>query len=151
MKKKLLIGAIVLIILGAIASMIYASVTLKGKEKKLDEKLVELNFNELEEKLNKKESFILVITQTNCSHCAEYKPVLKQVLADYNITAYEIDETKLSEEDNNKLKEIANVSGTPTTIFIENGEEQNTSSRITGSASRNKIINRFKAMGYINE
>ncbi len=151
MKKKIgLIIGIVIVIL-AVIGLIYAAITLNKKNDSLEDRLVSLTYSELEKKINNKENFILVITQTDCSHCIEYKPVLEQVLLDYNLTAYEIDQKKISSEEKNKLKDIANISGTPTTVFIVNGEERQTADRIVGSASRSKIIDRLKAMGYINE
>ncbi len=113
--------------------------------------LVSITLSELEEKVENKETFILVITQKDCSHCAEYKPVLEKVLKDYNITAYELDEQEFTEEERGRLSAIATVSGTPNTVFITEGKEKSTSDRIVGAAQRNKIISRLKAMGYIKE
>lgn len=149
MKKKIMIFGILAIATLAIAGMIYASITLKQKEKIEDSHLISLTFKELQKKIDKKDSFILVITQEECSHCMEYKPVLKSVLTEYDIYAYELSLDKLSKKETAQLKDIANTSGTPNTVFIENGEEKNTSSRITGNKSKDKIISRLKAMGYI--
>ena len=151
MKKKLLIILFAFIVFVSISSLIYAGITLNTQEKEKSNHLIELSYNELEKKINKKESFILVVTRTNCSHCIEYKPVLKDVLLKYNITAYEIDTEKMTKQENAKFKDIANISGTPTTLFVENGIEKNTSTRIVGSTNSTKIINRFKAMGYIKK
>ena len=99
-----------------------------------------------------KDTFILVITQTKCSHCAQYKPVLKEVLYEYNLKAYEIDQEKLSKKELGKLKNVANISGTPTTVFIVDGEEINTSSRLKGAVTnKHTIVKRLKAQGYITE
>lgn len=133
----------------AIAGMIYASTTLNKKTEEENKHLVEITYKELEEKVNNKETFILVLTQTNCSHCHEYKPVLKKVLHENNIYAYEVSTDKLTKEENSKLKDIANTSGTPTTVFIENGEEKSTYSRIVGTQTESKIVNKLKSMGYI--
>lgn len=151
MKKNIFIIIGIIVVAFAVIGLVYASTTLNKKNKDIDSHLVEISITELQEKVDNKESFILVISQTNCSHCAEYKPVLKEVLADYDIIAYEIDEKKLSTEENGQLKNIANISGTPTTVFIVNGEEKNTQSRLVGSANKTKIINRLKANGYIKE
>ena len=130
-------------------------------KKEESEYLISLTLDELEEKVANKDSFILVITATDCSHCKEYKPILKNVLEEYKITAYEFDQQTLAHQEGDnlvydqellgRLKVIANVSGTPTTIFIKDGEETSTTNRIIGSAKREKIITRFKTMGYINE
>ena len=151
MKKNIFIIIGIVIVALAIAGLVYASTTLNKKNNDVDSHLVELNMSELQSKIENKETFILVISQTDCSHCAEYKPILKEVLAENNITAYEIDEKKLTKEENGQLKNIANISGTPTTVFIVDGEEKSTQSRLVGSANKTKIINRLKANGYIKE
>jgi len=151
MKKKAFLIGIMAVVIAAIGLMIYASVTLNKEEENLDQYLVELTIDELQEKINNKDSFILVISQTTCSHCAEYKPRLKKILQEYNIVGYYIEKDTLNEDEESKLSAIASISGTPTTIFIENGEEVSTSSRISGARDNDAIISRLKAMGYISE
>ena len=151
MKKNILTIIGIILVCLAVIGLVFASKTLNQKNKEEDNHLIEISITELQEKVNNKETFILLISQTNCSHCAEYKPVLKEVLTKYDILAYEIDETKLSEKENGILKNIANISGTPTTVFIVDGEEANTQNRLIGAANKNKIINRLKAMNYIKE
>ena len=149
MNKKVILFIVIVIIIASAIGLIYASSILKGEEINEDNHLVILNFDELENKVNNKETFILVITQTNCPHCLAYKPMLKKVLAKYDITAYEIQTDTISKEEHNKLLTIANYSGTPTTVFIQNGEEKNTANRIVGESSIDKIESRLKALGYI--
>ncbi len=149
MKKKLIIGGIITVIILAIGAMIYASIVLNGKEKEEDKYFQELKIDELIEKCENKESFILVISQTTCSHCAEYKPRFKKILAKHKITAYYLEKDLLNEEEEAKLNEIANISGTPTTVFIEEGVEPSTSTRLVGAKSSDSIESRLKAMGYI--
>ena len=55
----------------------------------------------------------------------------------------------MSDSDKEYLADIANISGTPTTVFIENGEETTVLNRIVGSASRKTVIDRLKTMKYI--
>lgn len=149
MKKKVMIFTGIAIIIAAFGLLIYAMITTATINAEKDKMLIQLKYSELEKKIEKKDSFILVITQKKCSHCAEYKPILKDVLYEYNIKAYEIDQTTLSQTEKGKLKDIANISGTPTTVFIHEGAEIATATRIHGSTSKDKIISRFKAMGYI--
>ena len=49
------------------------------------------------------------------------------------------------------VKNVANISGTPTTIFIENGEEKSTLNRLVGNVAEYKLVDKLKTMGYINE
>ena len=152
MKKKGLIIGISAVIVFAIGAMIYAGIVLNSKEKNENKYLIELKIDELKEKINNKESFILLISQTTCSHCAEYKPKFKRVLSSNKVTAYYIEKDLLNKEDEGYLNTVANISGTPTTVFIVDGEEANTAYRISGSnADEQKIKDRLIAMGYIKE
>ncbi len=149
MKKKAIIILIFFIVALSVGALVYASVVLKGNENEENKYFQELKINELLEKIENKESFILVITQTTCSHCAEYKPRIRKVLADNKITGYYIEKDLLSEEEEIQLNNIANISGTPTTVFITDGEEKSTSTRISGAKPVDAIKSRLKAMGYI--
>lgn len=152
MKKKVIKIILGIILILAVIGIIYASTTLNKKNNELDSHLVVLTYKELKEKLDNKEDFILVITKTTCSHCESYKPKLKDVLSKYDIKAYEIALDKLSDDETKVFNEIANVSGTPTTIFIKNGSESTTSNRLVGDIQdEDTIITRFKALGFIKE
>lgn len=121
----------------------------KNNNKNESNNLVEMNTKAFKEKINNKDSFILLITKEGCSHCAEYLPVFINVLEKYNLTAYKLDLADMSDSDKEYLADIANISGTPTTVFIENGEETTVLNRIVGSASRKTVIDRLKTMKYI--
>jgi predicted bacteriocin transport accessory protein len=149
MKKKILITGILLVIILSITGLVYAGRTLNQKTENEEKHLIKIEFSDLEEKINNKETFILLLSQESCSHCAQYKPILKKILANHNIYAYELEIDKLSNKENAKLKDVANISGTPTTIFIENGTETNTSTRLVGTKNASQIENRLKALGYI--
>ena len=143
--KTNLIIVISVIVLVAGAAFLFLSKNLKTEGVK------ELNINEFKEKIDNKDSFILVVTQDGCQHCEAYLPVIRKIGNKYNISFYNISLTKLSDDDKTYLKNIANVSGTPTTIFIENGEEKSTSNRLDGNVAEYRVIEKLKALGYINE
>ena len=109
-----------------------------------------IEYKEVIEKINSKESFILVISQTSCSHCASYKPKIKDVANDYKIDIYYIDADLLSDKDSEEFGSYINYSGTPVTIFIKNGEESSAATRINGDASREKIERKLKSNGFID-
>lgn len=149
MKKKTMIFLGTAVIVAAFGFLIFAMVSEGMTNAAKDKTLISISFNELEKKIEKKESFILVITQKQCSHCAEYKPILKEVLYEYDLEAFELDQKTLTKKEKAKLKDIASITGTPTTVFISEGSEIATATRIHGAASKGTIISRFKAMGYI--
>lgn len=149
MKKKLgiIIGTAVIAI--AFGFLMYACIVSALHNHALNKTLESIKFAELQEKIDNKESFILVYTQKSCSHCQQYKPVLKEVLLENNLKAYEIDISTIDKSDKAKLKDIANAESTPTTIFITEGQEHSTTSRIVGAVKKDSIVSRLKAMGYI--
>ena len=98
--------------------------------------------------IDKKETFILEITQDGCSHCEEFTPRLKTILKDNNLEAYNLNISYISESDYNKFNEKYTFEGTPTTMFFNKGKEI-VSSRITGSISDKKLKNTLKKLKYI--
>lgn len=149
MKKKLWVFLGLAISIGAIIAIVYAAITLNKQQEIEDNYLIELSYKELEEKIKNKDSFMLIYTQSTCSHCHQFKPVLKKTLAKQNFYGYEIVIDKLETSDRAKLNDIANVSNTPTIVFIKDGEEINSSSRLVGARSEEEIINKLKYLGYI--
>ena len=149
MKKKLWVFLGLAISIGAIIAIVYAAITLNKQQEIEDNYLIELSYKELEEKIKNKDSFMLIYTQSTCSHCHQFKPVLKKTLAKENFYGYEIVIDKLETSDRAKLNDIANVSNTPTIVFIKDGEEINSSSRLVGARSEEEIVNKLKYLGYI--
>jgi predicted bacteriocin transport accessory protein len=107
-----------------------------------------IKYDEFEKMINNKETFILEISQNGCSHCNEYNPIIKKVLKDNNITAYNLNISYISNKEYDKLKEEYNFSGTPTTMFFNKGEEI-FSSRIVGSTSETKLTKTLKRLKYV--
>ena len=44
-----------------------------------NKELIDISYDELSEKINKKESFVLYVGSSSCSHCADFKPILEKV------------------------------------------------------------------------
>lgn len=111
--------------------------------------LKRVDYDELEKMVKDKKSFILLISQDGCSHCEAYAPIIKKVLKENELTAYNLNITYISEEEYNKLKEkYSDFQGTPTTIFIKDGEEQK-DARLVGDVSKNKLTSTLKKEKYI--
>ena len=144
---------VVIIAVVALVSLVFIGTFVMSGYKvyELNKSLVEIDSTELREKIEDDEDFILVFTNTTCSHCAMYKPILQEVLVDYDLVAYEIVTDHVKEEDISFLNTVASISGTPTTVFIKDGEEIATSARIVGSSTVEKITSRLKAVGFISE
>lgn len=141
-KKYLLIVSILIVILGIIIGYFIFS---------MNDNLVKLNYDEIMEKMNNNESFVLCISRTTCSHCNVYKPKLRKVANKYDIKIYYTDVDKYSKNDLKDFNsKISFDGGTPTTLFIKNGEEKTTATRIEGDVSIEKIIDKLKKNGFID-
>lgn len=111
--------------------------------------LKQLKYDEVMEKIQNKESFILVVSQTTCLHCKEYKPVFKKILKKNKLTAYYIEYDLLSKEEKKEFVKYINFDSTPVTVFLKNGEESTTANRIVGAREEEYIIGKLKSNGYI--
>ena len=99
MKKKnyLIIGGIILI-MAIIGCIIWYSIHMDNKN------FIKLSYNDVLEKVNNNESFILCVSASKCTHCKSYKPKLKKISNDYNIKIYYTDIDKFSDEDYTEFK-----------------------------------------------
>ncbi len=111
----------------------------------------EITYNDLIDKIKNKESFVVLISQTTCSHCISYKPKLESVANEYKVDVYYIDVDLLSESEEKNLKTYISYSSTPSTVFIKNGEETSAATRINGDVQlQDTIIKKFKSNGFID-
>ena len=141
-KKYLLIASILIVILGIIIGYFLFS---------MNDNLVRLSYDEIMEKIDNKESFILCISRTTCSHCNVYKPKLRKVANKYDIKICYTDVDKYSKNDLKDFNsKISFDGGTPTTLFIKDGKEKTTATRIEGDVSIEKIADKLKKNGFID-
>lgn len=142
MKKNLIIicTVILVIILGILLFV-------NGNSSKYG--LFELKYDDVIEKFNNKEDFVLVISQTTCEHCISYKPVLRSVSKKYKIKTYYIDVDLLNDKETEELKKYVSYSDTPSTLFIKDGTESTRANRIVGEATEEKIVSKLKQNNFI--
>lgn len=142
MKKNLtIICAIVLVVILGILLFV------NGKSSKYG--LFELKYDDVMEKFNNKEDFVLVISQTTCAHCISYKPVLRSVSKKCKIKTYYIDVDLLKDKETEELKKYVSYSDTPSTLFIKDGTESTRANRIVGEATEEKIVSKLKQNNFI--
>lgn len=111
----------------------------------------EISYDELNKMLEDKQDFILFIGSDTCSACNAYKGTLNDVIEEYGTDVKYIDLASLSEAQESSLISKFPITGTPTTVFITNGEEEDTHNRIVGSAKKSEIVEEFKDNGYIED
>lgn len=140
-KRAIILGSICLIIL--VGAFIADRILSKSYFK-------ELKYDEVIEKIKNKDSFVLLISQTTCTHCISYKPKLEEAANKYKINIYYIESNLLNDEERDKFTSYINFSSTPVTVFIKNGEETTVANRINGDASKDKLEKKLKSNGFID-
>lgn len=148
MKKKNGLLTIAIILFIAIVLILIINYLNTPKEGKL----IGLSYQDLQNKIEKKEDFILLVSQSTCSHCATFKPKLIEITKEYGIDIYYIDYDKEDEETIDQFLDEYHLSGaTPTTIFIKNGQQESLLNRIEGDLSKEKVLDKLKKLGFIEK
>ena len=147
-KKNIILGVLVIILVVLICTL---AIIIGIKNSKSYQSIEEINLTTLKDKINNKDKCVLVVTQTGCSHCTAYLPVLEEIGEEYKLKFYDINMTNLADEEKTEFNSLVRISGTPTTIFYTDGEEKSTSTRLVGEKTKDKIITRLKSEGYIND
>lgn len=116
----------------------------------------EITFEDYTEMVENKESFILFIGSRTCSHCAEFKITLEEVIENYNVDFKYLDISQLDEEEKKDFSKSINFEGTPTTVFLEEGVDNSCTlfscddtKRIEGALTYQKTVEILKNNGYI--
>lgn len=112
-------------------------------------KYTEISVTQFQEKLDAKESFILVIGSDTCSACKSYEPTMQKVMKDTNLDIFYINLHVLSDEDYSKIYSSYVVTSTPTTLFFKDGVETSTYDRIVGAVDYDEVIKKLEKLGYI--
>lgn len=112
-------------------------------------KLEDIDYTEYKNLINNKENFVLEVMRDGCGHCASLKPKLESVASKYDVNVKVINLALLSDEDYIEFTKEIGTAATPTVIFYKNGVEKSVATRIIGSVSEEKIINKFKDNGII--
>ena len=108
-----------------------------------------LNYEEFFNKWENDDTFVLVISKTQCPYCQMYIPKIKKISEEYKINTYYVETDTFTDEESSAFSNLINYNATPTTVFIKNGEELSKATRINGNVSEQKIINKFKSNDFI--
>ena len=111
----------------------------------------EISYSELQNKINDKDDFILFIGAETCSACKAYKHALNTAIENYGIDVKYIDIDKISDEQLSDLKSIVYFSGTPQTVFITDGKNDENKKKIDGNVKYSKLVKTLEKYGYIKE
>ena len=117
-----------------------------------DANLNKIDYSQYQDIINGDEKQIVVFAQTGCSHCEEARPVLNDIVKEYNSTINYINITDLSTEDQTSMTKsldiLENGFGTPLTIVVQN---KKVLASLEGFESEEAMLNFFKENGFIEE
>ena len=136
MKKIGLIAMVILGLFGITGCQKYTTYT-------------EISYQQLKEKMDAKDTFVLVVGSATCTACSNYKMTMEQVIKAKQVEIFYIDLNKLTSEEDAKLYSEFVVTSSPTTIFFDKGEQEPVINRIVGSADYDKIIEALEKRGYL--
>ena len=143
--NKLLRVILILICLGLIVFFVK-----NLPEQSSSGKLIKVDYATVKKMMADEESFVLVVSQSTCSHCATYKPKIMQIAEDYKLDMYYIDYDNETKSDQEDFFEEFNFSGaTPTTMFIKDGQEVSVLNRLEGDFGIKKVVKQLEKMGFI--
>ena len=110
-----------------------------------------INLNELQKKLEAKETFILYLTDES-DDVKTFNKTIEKVAKNNNLTVFYLNTLKLKDNDLEKLKELFTYEDTNFISFIKNGEEETVLSRISDTfIGEKKLTQEFINQGYIKE
>ena len=108
-----------------------------------------ISYTEYLEKIERKESFPLLIGSETCSACQLFKGTMETFMNDYKVEVFYIDISKITEEEYNALQTQTSFEGTPTTVFYKDGVLTSYYNRLDGSASYSSVVDIYKENGYV--
>lgn len=113
---------------------------------------IDASYEDIVNKMENGDKFVLFIGSEKCSHCLKYKKTLNRVISDYNIKIYYIDISKLSETEYAYLNSHFPFTVTPTTVIVDKGTEyKRQSCRIEGAKDYEYTVNRLNNANIIKE
>lgn len=116
--------------------------------KKNSHEKIDITYDEYTKKLENKESFVLLLYQTGCSHCESFEPKINNIIKEFDLTIYSLNLANLSEKEYAIVKNKTFINGTPTTVFIKDGSADE---KMIGDKDEQDIIDFLVEIGYLEE
>lgn len=110
--------------------------------------LVEISYDELSDKIEAKDSFVLYVGSSECSHCADYRPTLEKIIYKYKLDVYYINLAKLSASKRQAVLNKIDAEGTPMTVYLEKGKTKNLP-RVEGARDYETTLAFFKELNLV--
>ncbi len=111
--------------IGAIAT-IWSTVGSGQKQEVEPGEITPITFEEVQDKMDSKETFTLIITQSDCMHCQDFYDMMGNDLPKHSIELFDLNiDRETPEEEEQIKKEIQEIFlgyvGTPNMFYIEKG------------------------------
>jgi hypothetical protein len=154
MKKTFLLGLTILFLMTGCDTdtSIYSKYKVTTNESETYTTYQDLTYDEYKEKIDNKESFVLLLYQTGCSHCESFEPKLNEIISYYNLKIYGLNLAELSDKEYSIVKNKTHVSGTPTTVVIKEGSFENTGDdKLVGDKDEQVVLDFLVDNGYLEE
>lgn len=110
--------------------------------------LVEIDYNELANKIENEESFVLYVGSSECSHCADYRPTLEKIIYEHKLDVYYINLAKLSDAKRKAVLDKVDAEGTPMTVYIEKGKTKS-EPRVEGARDYDTTLEFFRELDLV--
>lgn len=121
----------------AIVLIVFLVAVMVSNEKNISKtmKIHSISFKEYQDKIKEDQFTIILIGRDNCSHCADYKPLVNQVANQYNLDVWYLNTDSLEKDEYiylhdhvSVLKDKYDSEGnpgipTPATVIYRNGYE----------------------------
>ena len=108
-------------------------------------------YSDFMEKIENKDSFVLVLGSDTCGACAQYKITMEDVMADKKVEVFYLGIDKLTSDEYSKIYSKYVITSTPTTIFFKDGEETSTYDRLNKAEDYSTIVEALEKHGYIGD
>ena len=92
-------------------------------------KVVSITLEEMKNKINNKDTFIVGFTQEKCKYCIEFNELFEEYRKNHNVVIYEVNLSKEDREPEDNLKIIhehfPTFSTTPGIYYVKDGKVEN--------------------------
>ncbi len=120
-----------------------------------------ISAEEAVQRLDNKESMVLVVGSTTCHACQSYDPVLEEIMKNYEelplVKIYIDDEDPIAVEGEEEQVRVhfrelqektVTMPSTPTTLFIKDGKLMDS---IVGNKEYAKVVSKLQSTGFISQ
>lgn len=135
MKKENIILIIAVLLVGILIAVTFIS------KNNANTNIKDITIEEATKMIEEKDTFFLYVARTGCSACENFEPVLKKALNSNDTSVYKIDMANETTEATTAFYNKYSITGTPTVLSINEGNEGLLYNRLNGAGyTQDEII-----------